>query len=200
MREQRNKEEIIEVMSDFLYRLGNALIEMSITIKKRGISLEKTMLVRMLDDLKGEFIKETILGDRFFTKELFPNKESIVRFMEDHYRERIPKSWTRHRITRHAMNVVSRRGGLNRFKEFISRHKSRRPVEKHIVDLHEIELEDIEKEFRDMAKYPDVKSIKDALPPGFGKLLKGITNREYAIKKIIDEVGRLRSVGKILKM
>lgn len=200
MREQRSKEEIIEVMSEFLYRLGNALIEMSITMKKRGISLDKAMLVRMLDDLKRDFFEETILEDLFFTRDLFPNKESIIRFMGDYYKERIPKSWTRPRITRHAMNVVNRRGGLERFKEFISRRESRRPVEKITVDLHEIELEEIEREFRDTTKYPDVESIKNALPSGFRKLLKGITNREYAIKKITDEIGRLRSVGKILKM
>ena len=132
-----------------------------------------------------------------FDKENFPNKESIISFVWQYYRRKLPIKWTRHKIEREATRIIQKSRDLDRTNKFISEYlEARRNVQ--VINVLSMTSEDIRKEFMNEKKYPDIEFIKLALQPSFRMKLKGITTRESAIKKIIDEVGKLKSVGRIL--
>lgn len=138
-----------------------------------------------------------LVYSHLFDKNTFPSKASILHFVKRYYFENIPERWDRPRIEKRALEIIQRHEDPARFREILSKFQKEK-FETPRVDIHSMTLEEIQKEFENQEKYPDVQSIKAALEPGFKKLLKDVTRREYAIKRILDEVGRLRSVSRIL--
>jgi hypothetical protein len=134
----------------------------------------------------------------FSNPDTFPSKELIVSFLHRYYNKKIPIDWPRSKIEREAMSMVDKTGGLARLNEYLSSYLLEKDKVKRL-NILSMTSDEIRKEFSNEKKYPDVEFIKMALEPSFRKKLRGMTSKEGAIKRITDEVGKLRSVSGILK-
>jgi hypothetical protein len=180
--------------------LVQSLLKLQENIRRCEENLEQA--TRILSDLREIYLQGKNSFNQLYLSfsdtHAFPNKELIISFVRRYYNKKIPTDWTRSSIEREAARVVSERGNLARFNEYLSRFlREKENIQK--INVFTMTPEDIKKEFSNEEKYPNVEFIKLALEKGFRKKLKGVTSRESAIKKIIDEVGKLRSVGRILK-
>jgi len=91
--------------------------------------------------------------------------------------------------------IIVKRGEVEKVDEIIRKYLISNGV---MVDIISMSPEEIKKEFENDEKYPDVKSIKEKLPDEFKSIVRSsIKKKETAIKKIIEEVQRLKSIRRL---
>lgn len=180
--------------------LHQILLKLREDVKHCEENLEQAIAI--LKDLRETAFEGRVNFDQFHLPfsdtNVFLNKELIISFVRRYYGKKIPVDWARSKIEKEAVRIVSERGEPARFKEHLSSFLLEEESVKKI-NIFTMTSEDIKREFGNEKRYPDVEFIKLALEPSFRKKLRGVTSRESAIKRITDEVGKLRSVGRIMK-
>ena len=135
----------------------------------------------------------TIFEDRYY----FPKVTHIVDYIREKYGMVLPRSKSRKTVALRAAQVVLQNNGLEKLQGDLSKireHFSRKP-EVRKVNVHMMEIEDIQKEFNDVSKYPTVESIRAAVKGIVpSKKISKLESRDNIIKVITDEVSRARSI------
>jgi hypothetical protein len=195
--DDRNLTDSLRFLADSLYKMGNILIEMGERIKiKSDVSSDMPLLANLLKNLDNTLqeLEKTKVTTGYYDQIAKMSKEILIQFVKDYYGETIPKSWTKVRVMRQAVDVFNKHGGLEKFKEFITRfqYEHRKEIIQK-VDVYSMEPNEIRKVLGEIGHTGGVEAIRKALPSNLKYLLKGVTSTDYAIMKVIDHINRLRA-------
>lgn len=205
-------EHTFKKISEVFRQLGKTIIEVGNEIEKNGeidlnrliIELERSrehlinnISFYNIDDNNMKKLRTILLN-----KELFPTKNSYIQFLKTTYNEEIPKKWNKDTIIYHIIKKGDTNDKINELINSIDNYKyinlNFRPTPQfEKIDAYEMDIESIKRELMDINKYPDVRSIKQAVSGDLKKILKGVEKRETAIKKIIEEVERTRGYRRL---
>lgn len=194
---QRHYEDSQVVLAEVLYEIGNILIQVSEKLRsKPEVRLDRYSLTNLLKNFRNNLLKELEMRKPTYYDETLKgmSKETIINFVKNYYGETIPKSWIKARVIERAVEVFDKHGGLNKFKDMLVQfqHKQREE-ETRIIDVYSMEVEDIKKVLGEIGQTGGAEAIRKALPPNLRYLLRGVSNPEYAIRKVVDQIIRLRA-------
>lgn len=180
-----------------LQEISELISDVRRVLKNTELSRNPTAVVALIrsfrEDLSAKMEKRAFV---FSDRNIFPSKEAIVDFIRDFYNEYIPLRLRREEIEKEAVAISrSHESASAQWRKILIFLEKK--SEKKLVDVFSMSPSDIEKTFSNTTKYPDVLAIKRALPKSFRSLLKDVRRRETAIRKIIAEVDRIKSVHKI---
>ena len=184
------------VPADALREVGNILIQISEILKTEPERWDMSSLIKLLKNFRMELLNE-LKTDEFINYDNAlkgMSKDTIIRFVKDCYNETIPNSWNKWRVTNRAIEIFDKHGGLDKFKDMMLQFQhAQREGEARIIDVYSMEVEEIKKVLGEIAQTGGVEAVRKALPLNLRYLLKGVTNNEYAIKKVVDQITRLRA-------
>lgn len=181
--------------ADTLLEVGDILIQIGEILRTEPERLDRSSLINLLKNFRMKLLNELKTGE-FINYNAIDgmSKDTIISFVKDCYGETIPKSWNKRRVTNRAVEIFDKHGGLDKFKAMMIRFKHKqREEEARLVDVYSMEIEEIKKVLGEIAQTGGVEAIRKVLPLNLRYLLKGVTNNEYAIKKVVDQITRLRA-------
>jgi hypothetical protein len=185
------------ILADILYEIGNILIEVSEKLRLRPETrLDRSSLANLLKNFRKDLLKELEMRKPANYDEILVrmSKETIIKFVKNYYDETIPKSWIKARVIDRAVEVFDKHGGLDKFKDMIIQfQRKQREEEAQIIDVYSMEIGEIKKVLGEIGQTGGAEAIRKALPRNLRYLLKGVTNPEYAIRKVVDQITRLRA-------
>lgn len=134
-----------------------------------------------------------ILEDKYY----FPKITQILDYIKERYGIDLPYSKSKKTVAKNAAQVVLRNNGLETLQGDVRRIREQLSQKPQIprVNVHEMEIDEIRREFSDTSKYPTIKDIKAAVKGiGLSEQIRGKKTRESVIEAILGAVRRSRSI------
>lgn len=191
----RKGEDILRTLHHIEEMIMKAMVsrpELDLTGISRSVRNLEAKVQSMLET--SEDIKR--ISEILSNKHYFPKVNDIVDYIRKTYSISIPVSRSKQVVVWKAAKVIADHQGLDMLEMDLQTlrrlRKGREKIPK--VNVYRMEINEIEREFNNITKYPDVESIKlavkDSIP---SRKISKIRTREGIIKAITDHVGRLRS-------
>lgn len=198
-KEKRHREytDSQDVLADILHELGKTLIQFSERLRLRPeLSFDRASLTKLMKRFRQELLEE--LEKRkptnYDQRLKGISKETIIKFVKNYYGESIPRSWVKARVIQRAIEIFDEQGGLDRFQDMMAQfEREESEAETQVIDVYSMRVEEIKKVLGDIGQVGGTDAIKKALPQNLRYLLKGVRDPDYAIRKVVDQITRLRS-------